>query len=56
MLDMQNISEPDQINYKIETQNINPQNLLISDNRQRVIQIKDNLIFVKIKSEQQSDF
>ena len=40
-----------QASYKIQTQNSNPQDIFISDDRQRIVQIKDNTVYIKSKSE-----
>jgi len=43
----------EQVNYKVETQNQNPENVFISDNRQRIIQVTGKTAYLKIKNEHQ---
>ncbi|MDD3014423.1 MAG: transglutaminase domain-containing protein [Candidatus Gastranaerophilales bacterium] len=45
----------DQVNYKVEAQNQDPENVFISDNRQRVIQVTGNTAYLKIKNEHKPD-
>jgi tetratricopeptide (TPR) repeat protein len=44
----------EQITYKISTKNINPEKLFVNNERQRIIQVKDNTAYIKVKNEQYS--
>jgi tetratricopeptide (TPR) repeat protein len=45
----------EQVNYKIEVQNQDPESIIVSDDRQRIIQVTGNTAYLKVKTEQESD-
>ena len=46
----------EQVTYKIETQNLNPNDIFLSDDRQKIIQTTNNKIYLKIKNESPQKF
>lgn len=49
--DVKNLNGANQVTYKIQTSNNNPKELFISDERQRIIQSKNDIAYIKIKDE-----
>lgn len=45
----------EEASYKIETKNISPEDIFVNDERQRVIQIKGNIVYLKVKNEANKD-
>lgn len=41
-----------QITYKIATHGMDPRDVFVSNDRQRIIQVKDNIAYIKVKNEQ----
>ncbi len=41
--------------YKVETKNISPEDIFVNDDRQRVIQVKGNIVYLKVKNEANKD-
>lgn len=49
--DLSTANDMDIVSYKIQTNADNPESTVISDDRQRIMQVKGNTVFIKVKNE-----